>query len=632
MSDPKSTDSFPGKIRSTVNKFFQGFLSFLKNVWILFKQNFKEVMIFILFCSTFTTIATSLLKEVLIKGMMKVSGVTYIVPANLKSVLLNPLSILMIIVFSVIITFFSLFEIAGLLHAFSMAQVGRGTNLTSMFMAGLRACRKASHPKNWLLIVFILVLFPLTKLLPLSTSTFKIILPGFVNQTIDYTKSLSIMYSVIYFVLISFLTIYIFSINCFVMQKTSFIKSCAESRRLGKGHFIETFLTLFLLTILLNFAINSVSSIVVVNCNEVVSFIKKNSANVVLKSEDVGTYTYVLRQILKSFISPAVNNAALAVLFYRQIDAKDMLKSLSSDTFKSSKASKKMVITFITVMAVLFAAAGIFLIHRYSYLIEEVDKPLVCAHRGDNINAPENTMEAFELAASESLEWIELDVHQTSDGVIVCNHDSTIQRVSGQNLAIREHTFEELKKCEYGSWMPGNYEHVTIPTLEEVLVFAKENELNVQVELKGHSDDINFEENVIRIINDTGMHDNVMIISQDASRMKRVMEIDPTITKGYCVFLALGHPEDIEYTDNISVEETNVTPELVRHLHAQGKKVFCWTVDLDDTVQYLVSCDVDVIGTDNPMLISNAVEKADCSGGISRAFHIFMRIIADMDK
>lgn len=310
MSDPKSTDSFPGKIRSTVNKFFQGFLSFLKNVWILFKQNFKEVMIFILFCSTFTTIATSLLKEVLIKGMMKVSGVTYIVPANLKSVLLNPLSILMIIVFSVIITFFSLFEIAGLLHAFSMAQVGRGTNLTSMFMAGLRACRKASHPKNWLLIVFILVLFPLTKLLPLSTSTFKIILPGFVNQTIDYTKSLSIMYSVIYFVLISFLTIYIFSINCFVMQKTSFIKSCAESRRLGKGHFIETFLTLFLLTILLNFAINSVSSIVVVNCNEVVSFIKKNSANVVLKSEDVGTYTYVLRQILKSFISPAVNNAA----------------------------------------------------------------------------------------------------------------------------------------------------------------------------------------------------------------------------------------------------------------------------------------------------------------------------------
>lgn len=632
MSEPKSTENVFSRIKNTVSGFFAGFRSFLKNVWILFKQNFKEVMIFILFCSTFTTIATSLLKEVLIKGMMKVSGVTYIVPANLNTVLLNPLSVLMIIVFSIIITFFSLFEIAGLLNAFSMAQVGRGTNLTSMFMAGLRACRKALHPKNWLIIVFILVLFPLTKVLPLSTSTFKIILPGFVNQTIDYTRSLSILYSCIYFILVSFLTIYIFSINSFVMQKTSFIKSCSESRRLGKGHYLETFLTLLLLTILLNFVINSVSSVVVVNCNEVISFIKKNSANVVLKSEDVGTYTYVLRQILKSFVSPAVNNAALAVLFYRQIDAKDMLKTLSSDTFKSGKASKKTVIIFIAVMATLFTAAGIFLIHRYSYLMEDVDKPLVCAHRGDNVNAPENTMEAFELAASEGLEWIELDVHQTSDGVIVCNHDSTIQRVSGQNLAIHDHTFEELKSVEYGSWMPGNYEHVTIPTLEEALTFAKESGLNVQVELKGSPYDKNFEENVLKVINDTGMHDNVMVISQDASRMKRVMEIDPAITKGYCVFLALGHPEDIEYTDNITVEETNVTPELVRHFHEQGKKVFCWTVDLDDTVQYLVSCDVDVIGTDNPILISNAVDKADCSGGFSRAFHIFMRIIADMDK
>ena len=35
------------------------------------------------------------------------------------------------------------------------------------------------------------------------------------------------------------------------------------------------------------------------------------------------------------------------------------------------------------------------------------------------------------------------------------------------------------------------------------------------------------------------MHDNVMIIAQDASRLMRVMEIDPTITKGYCMVIAL---------------------------------------------------------------------------------------------
>jgi len=204
--------------------------------------------------------------------------------------------------------------------------------------------------------------------------------------------------------------------------------------------------------------------------------------------------------------------------------------------------------------------------------------------------------------------------------------------VTGRNIAIHDITYEELSKIELGSWMPGEYEHVHLATLREALELAKENDMNVQVELKGHHDDKNFEENVLAVINETGMHDNVMVIAQDASRLKRIMELDPTITKGYCMVIAVGALDDIEYTDNITIEESYVTPELVRAMHEKGIKVFCWTVDLDDTVQYLVSCDVDVIGTDNPMLINNALDKADYSGGISRAAHILMHMIANMDK
>ena len=96
-----------------------------------------------LICSVFTAIATSVLESLLIKAMMKACGVTYIVPDNLRNVIVNPVSIILIIIFLILITLFSLFEIAGLLHAFSMAQVGRNTNLTSMLMAGFRACKKA---------------------------------------------------------------------------------------------------------------------------------------------------------------------------------------------------------------------------------------------------------------------------------------------------------------------------------------------------------------------------------------------------------------------------------------------------------------------------------------------------------
>ena len=618
-------------LKRRVAELFQSFGQFFKRVLLLFTQDYVETALFIIFCTIINAAATSLLKKLLVKAMMLVSGETYIAPVNLNKVLLNPLSIIMMLIFAVIVTLMSLFEIAGLLHTFSVAQAGCETNLTCMFMAGFRACWKALNPRNWPIMIFILVLFPLTKLLPLSGSTFKLVLPGFVNQTIDYTKWLNILYIFLYWVLILFLAVYIFSVNGFVLQKESFFKSCSKSRKLCKGHVIEVLFNMFLLTVILNFAINSISSILVVNGEELMSFVRR-TGNVVAKSEAVGTYTYALRQVLKSFLSPAINNAALTVLFYKFLDDKTKKETVSSEVHQLKNFSMKRTIAFVVSLA--FVSLGIigFMTYRYSYLFESVDRPLVCAHRGDNVNAPENTMPAFELAASENLKWIELDVHQTSDGVIVCNHDSTIKRVTGRNLAIHDVTYEDLSKIELGPWMPGEYEHVHICTLREALELAKENDMNVQVELKGHPADKNFEENVLAVINETGMHDNVMVIAQDASRLKRIMELDPTITKGYCMVIAVGDLNDIEYTDNITIEESYVTPELVRAMHEKGIKVFCWTVDLDDTVQYLVSCDVDVIGTDNPMLINNALDKADYSGGLSRAVHILMHMIATMDK
>ena len=41
------------------------------------------------------------------------------------------------------------------------------------------------------------------------------------------------------------------------------------------------------------------------------------------------------------------------------------------------------------------------------------------AHKGDSVNAPENTVAAFRLACDAGYEFIELDPKFTSDGVCV---------------------------------------------------------------------------------------------------------------------------------------------------------------------------------------------------------------------
>jgi glycerophosphoryl diester phosphodiesterase len=47
----------------------------------------------------------------------------------------------------------------------------------------------------------------------------------------------------------------------------------------------------------------------------------------------------------------------------------------------------------------------------------------VLAHRGASRAAPENTIEAFHLAAALGSDGVELDVRRTADGVLVIHHD-----------------------------------------------------------------------------------------------------------------------------------------------------------------------------------------------------------------
>ena len=56
--------------------------------------------------------------------------------------------------------------------------------------------------------------------------------------------------------------------------------------------------------------------------------------------------------------------------------------------------------------------------------------PRVCAHRGFNSVAPENTMPAWGLAVALGAPEIEFDLWRTKDGVIVSCHDPNLDRVS----------------------------------------------------------------------------------------------------------------------------------------------------------------------------------------------------------
>jgi glycerophosphoryl diester phosphodiesterase len=79
-------------------------------------------------------------------------------------------------------------------------------------------------------------------------------------------------------------------------------------------------------------------------------------------------------------------------------------------------------------------------------------RPLVVAHRGASIDAPENTLPAFELAWKQGAGAIEGDFRLTADGEVVCIHDPTTKRIWGGGLQVATSTLKELKKLKIGKF------------------------------------------------------------------------------------------------------------------------------------------------------------------------------------
>ena len=79
---------------------------------------------------------------------------------------------------------------------------------------------------------------------------------------------------------------------------------------------------------------------------------------------------------------------------------------------------------------------------------------LVLAHRGASYDAPEHTRPAYDKAMRDGTDFLECDLQLTQDGVLVCVHDTTVDRTTGGEHSGRvdSYTLAELRAMDFGSW------------------------------------------------------------------------------------------------------------------------------------------------------------------------------------
>lgn len=221
-------------------------------------------------------------------------------------------------------------------------------------------------------------------------------------------------------------------------------------------------------------------------------------------------------------------------------------------------------------------------------------RPLVIAHRGASADAPENTAEAYHLAARQRADWVELDVRATADGHLIVNHDPWYR--DGRTV-----------------WATPRTE-VPTDTLDLDSAMSACEGMGVNIEIKNSPGDLGdgpggpaIVDEVVAVIDGLGppWRDRILVSSFDLPTITRLKHLDPTVATGYLVFDLSAQPDALALTvdgghDAFHPWDPFVTEDLVADCRAAGVRLNTWTVDDPQRWEVLAGWGVDGIVTNTP--------------------------------
>jgi len=233
----------------------------------------------------------------------------------------------------------------------------------------------------------------------------------------------------------------------------------------------------------------------------------------------------------------------------------------------------------------------------------------VTAHRGASGLAPENTMSAIVKAMEIGSDFSEIDVQETTDGIIVLMHDDSLQRTTGIEAGMWEKTFDELKEADAGLWFSEEFKGEPVPTLKSIIDAVRgKMKLNIELKMNGHEKLLT--EKVVAMVEEEDFYNNCILTSFDFGAVKKVKQRNSKIKAGY-IFSEMPEDEDV-FTANVdllSVNKKIVTEDFVQKAHANNKQVHVWTVNEPEDMRKLIGLGVDNIISNYPNILKEVLAE-----------------------
>ena len=531
---------------------------------------------------------------------------TFIVSLNKLSVIDNtellrfvfsPLGIILLIISLMVIFFYFLVELSGLILLTSSYQKERlEPSFITILKESIKLIPKFLNKSIIVISFYFLLLIPITSSV-LGFNLFKKFnIPNFIFREIIKNPLYLIIYSLIVIIFYYLFIKAIFTFHYILIKKEKSSTAIKKSFNLINDNFKDFFDTFILriLKYLVIFLIIFFLSIFIINFTKNIS-------------KELFTYSIIFLLVIKNIILTTI------ILIFIPLE----IKFLTDKFYEYTKINKRLVVkeknkyniidkifsfkrpvifTFISMLILL----NVLFIFVPNFFNNSFKTKLIIGHRGGE--GVENSLGAIKNSIDKRIDYVEIDIQRTKDNYYIVNHDKTFKRVAGINKSASDMTLKEIKKISLRG-------EEKIPEINEVLKLSK-NKINLFIELKGKTADKKMVDDIVKLVKKEKMEKQVVFISMRYSVIDYIKTRYKEFKTGFIYFLFLGDMSKIK-ADYMLFSEDFVTQNHIEQIHRHNKKAIVWTVNSPDSMKKYLDSAVDGIITDRVNDILRLKEKLD---------------------
>ncbi len=532
----------------------------------------------------------------LIKGVfsltLKLAGISFLTQENLVAYAMHPLILIIWLVMLYLISIITIFDINAVNIIYTVSRGGRLINLKALLhlllndKSFLHECRSPWIP------LYVCLLLPVGGFV-YGNQIIDLHIPNFILDYIMHSLPLTLLLGVAYLVAIVVCVRWVYVFLYLLKDDTTFGDAARRSAHLLRATWRRVLINLLKGGVL---AMSLMACALLLEAGSGALSDMASSAPTFVAAATPLLIVNVLLSLVVALVTKIIFMFYIADAFYR-FETPPVYDCAQIEAFKVPRWMGIVIGVVVVVVAMAVVVAV-----RYD---DASPQTMVIGHRGSDVQALENTEESFDLAISQGVTSLELDVVETRDGEVVICHDLNLQRLAGVDESISDLTLSEVQGITIRSTDGAMTGHLM--TLRD-LVASCPDDVVLNIEMKPTSTNADeLADKVADIIKDAPRH---TVCSLNSETLEEIKRVDPTRTCGYIMAVALGNYDSADFADYYSIEESYVDEDAVEGAHAQGKKVYAWTVDDTSMAETYLDMGVDGIITDYPSEMMQAVSDA----------------------